>query len=142
MRSRNQFHKAGSMGCSSKFLISSLRAARKDSVVIWSKAKPTMANCLERRPSCARLASAGMSLRLVRSPLAPNMTMTQGEAMGLCSLLSVGIMQIVLSQAACWRPGALLVTVFFLEMAAELKAHGGQNFCGEIIFTARREALE
>src|ERR1700730_3210782 len=42
-----------------------------------------MANCFERRLSFARLESAGMSLRLVRSPVAPKMTITQGDALGL-----------------------------------------------------------
>src|ERR1051326_7677285 len=37
-------------------------------VVIWSKEKPTIANCWESKPSLARLASAGSSFRLVKSP--------------------------------------------------------------------------
>src|SRR2546426_12515247 len=41
-----------------------------------------MANCFGRRLSCARLHSAGISLRFVRSPVAPKMTMTQGAAVG------------------------------------------------------------
>src|ERR1700730_3006568 len=44
-----------------------------------------MANCLDSRPSCARLQSAGISLRLVKSPLAPKITITQGAPTGLGS---------------------------------------------------------
>ena len=33
------------------------------------------------------------------------------------------------------------VAGFFLDVTAKLKAEGGQNFPGEIIFPARREAL-
>ena len=53
---------------------------RKLSVVMSLPAKPMIANCLESRLSLARLQSAGMSLRLVRSPVAPKITMTQGAA--------------------------------------------------------------
>src|SRR5271163_4778151 len=31
--------------------------------------------------------------------------------------------------------------LFFFQMAAELEAHGGQNFVGEVRFTARGEPL-
>jgi len=36
-----------------------------------------------------------------------------------------------------WR----LLTGFLFEVAAKLKAHGGKNFAGEIVFAARSEAL-
>src|SRR5271165_271380 len=70
--------------CAGAYLgISSESNFRKESVVRSLAAKPMMANCLDRRLSFARLHSAGISLRLVRSPLAPKMTMTQGEAVVL-----------------------------------------------------------
>src|SRR5258708_8123444 len=62
--------------------ISSPNIFRKLSVVKSFVAKPMMANWVERRLSSARLQSAGRSLRLVRSPLAPKITITQGEGMG------------------------------------------------------------
>src|SRR5580692_7907033 len=48
---------------------------------------PTMANSRESRSALARLYSAGMSLRAVKSPPAPKITITQGSAglpMRLC----------------------------------------------------------
>src|SRR5258708_17526900 len=36
-----------------------------------------------------------------------------------------------------WR----LLTGFLFEVAAKLKAHGGKNFAGEIVFAPRSEAL-
>ncbi len=39
-----------------------------------------MANRGDSRPLCARLQSAGISLRLVRAPLAPRITITFGPA--------------------------------------------------------------
>src|SRR5437660_8571388 len=36
----------------------------------------------------------------------------------------------------------ILSGLFFFDVSAELKAHGGQNFGREIIFAARREPLE
>src|ERR1700676_497651 len=139
MRSRNHCQSFGSTGWSSNFLISSLRSARKESVFIWSKAKPTMANCCERRPSCARLIRAGMSLRLVRSPLAPKITITHGEPVGLASVLFEFI-HVVLSQLFS-SPMKKLVASLFLDVAAELKTHGGEHFGRKIILAARRESL-
>src|SRR6266404_3504098 len=82
MRSANQDQTAGSILLGEYLGISSARVLRKLSVVKSFPANPMIANCLESRLSAARLESAGMSLRLVRSPVAPKMTMTQGEATG------------------------------------------------------------
>src|SRR6267154_3327677 len=80
MRSANQAQVAGSILAEEYLGISSARCFRKDSVLKSFPAKPMMANCLESRLSAARLQRAGMSLRLVKSPVAPKMTMTQGDA--------------------------------------------------------------
>src|SRR4029450_9009215 len=52
---------------------------RKLSLVIGRRAEPTTANWRDRRLSFAKLYRAGMSLRLVKSPDAPKITMTQGS---------------------------------------------------------------
>src|ERR1700674_5127912 len=80
MRSANHAQMAGSILVEEYLGISSARFFRKDSVLKSLPAKPMMANCLEIRLSVARLQSAGISLRLVKSPVAPKMTMTHGEA--------------------------------------------------------------
>src|SRR6266481_6044425 len=98
-----------------------------------------MANCLESRLSAARLHSAGMSLRLVRSPVAPKMTITQGAATGFsctwfitrCPVLGPEILQCA----------AFCRSRFLFRVAAELEAHGRQNLCGEVAFPSRQEAL-
>src|SRR6266436_9990742 len=82
IRSANQAQIAGLFLVEEYLGISSARVLRKLSVVKSLPAKPMMANCLESRLSAARLQSAGMSLRLVRSPVAPKMTMTQGDGAG------------------------------------------------------------
>src|ERR1700730_12387959 len=84
-----------------------------------------MANCLESRLSAARLQSAGMSLRLVRSPVAPKMTMTQGEATGFVFRWFM--------RSFC--------SGFLFGVTAELKAHGRQNFGGEFAFPSGQKAL-
>src|SRR6266436_2766004 len=82
MRSLNQSQLFKSICAGAYFGTSSVSVFRKLSVLRSLDAKPMMANCLESRLSFARLQSAGMSLRLVRSPVAPKMTMTQGDGAG------------------------------------------------------------
>src|ERR1700722_13134849 len=79
-----------------------------------------------------------MSLRLVRSPLAPKITMTHGDAAavvsGWCEFMDeVSAFGLMTPQSA--------TALFFLYVAAKLKAHGGQNLGCKIGFTARGEAL-
>jgi hypothetical protein len=50
-------------------------------------------------------------------------------------------MRVVLSQLFN-SPMKKLVASLFLDVAAELKTHGGEYFGSKIIFTARREALK
>src|SRR5580704_15279665 len=99
-----------------------------------------MANCCERSPSCARLISAGISLRLVRSPLAPKITITQGAPVGAASLV-FEVIQMVLSQLASLLMRQL-VAGFFLYVPAELEAQGGEHFGRKIILAARCKALK
>src|SRR5258707_12216182 len=96
-----------------------------------------MANCLERRLSAARLHSAGMSLRLVRSPVAPKITITQGAAIGFsCTWLmrdrpfpGQGVLQFA----------ALRRSRFLFRVTAELEAHGRQNLGSEVPFASQQE---
>src|SRR6266404_1955722 len=125
MRSANQDHIAGSICVVEYFGISSASVLRKVSVSKSLPAKPMMANCLESRLSAARLHSAGISLRFVRSPVAPKITITQGEATGFGFEWFMRIL---------WSG-------FLFRVAAELKTHGRQKFCGKFPFAARREAL-
>src|ERR1700733_4335126 len=83
MRSLNQSHFFLSIWAGAYLGTSSDSVLRKPSVFRSLDAKPIMANCLESRLSFARLHSAGINLRLVRSPVAPKMTMTQGAAVWL-----------------------------------------------------------
>src|SRR6267378_951739 len=85
MRSLIQSQSFGSMGVETYLGISSDNIFRKLVVSKSLLAKPTMANCLGRTSSWARLHSAGISLRLVRSPVAPKITITHGDAVGLTS---------------------------------------------------------
>src|ERR1700745_1776244 len=82
MRSLSQSHSFKSICAEVYFGTSSVSIFRKPSVFISLDANPMMANCLERRLSFARLHSAGIHLRLVKSPVAPKMTMTQGDGVG------------------------------------------------------------
>src|SRR6267143_5641251 len=101
-----------------------------------------MANCLESRLSAARLQSAGISLRFVRSPVAPKMTMTQGEAtvfiwawfMSGCPVQCHGVVRV----EAFSRLSRLSL---LFRVTAELKTHGRQNLGGEIAFASRQETL-
>ena len=59
---------------------SSLRPARNSASDFSRRAKPMIFTPVGSSPSTARLYNAGMSLRCVRSPVAPKMTMLQGSA--------------------------------------------------------------
>src|SRR5882757_2744601 len=139
MRSANQAQVAGSILVAEYFGISSPRVLRKLSVVKSLPAKPMMANCLERRLSAARLHSAGISLRLVRSPVAPKITMTHGAAIGFSwtwlmrdrPFPGQGVLQFA----------ALRRSRFLFRVAAELEAHGRQNLGGKVAFASRQESL-
>src|SRR6266481_3965201 len=85
MRSHIQSQSFGSMGVETYLGISPDSIFRKLAVSRSLPAKPTMANCLGRTSSCAKLQSAGISLRLVRSPVAPKITITHGDAVGFMS---------------------------------------------------------
>src|SRR5215472_11455603 len=58
----------------------SARNFRKPCVSKSFPAKPTIANCVGRRFSSTKLQRAGINLRLVKSPVAPKMVITQGAA--------------------------------------------------------------
>src|SRR6516225_1473259 len=120
--------------------ISSPRFLRKVSVSISFPANPITANCFERKFSCARFRSAGISLRLVRSPVAPKITMTHGPAAVGAStwFVFIGGLPVVWAVPAWAWPS---VPGFLLEVTTELKAHRGQKLVCEIRFASRRKAL-
>src|SRR6266436_7951078 len=98
-----------------------------------------MAKSFGRRPSSARLRSAGRSLRLVRSPLAPKITMMQG---GAGCAAAVVRMPLVIGQVLPGKSGRIdLMAGFLFDVPAELETHGGENFSGKVVFAARNEAL-
>src|SRR5260370_228569 len=98
------------------------------------------ANWGERRLCFAKLHSAGISLRLVRSPLAPKITITQGLAWCPCPLkLSVIF---VLSGVRFPIPVQLVGARRLLHVAAKLKSHGGKEFGRKFVFPARNKTLE
>src|ERR1700740_3127893 len=125
MRSANHAHIAGSILVAEYLGISSASVLRKVSVSRSFPAKPMIANCLESRLSAARLHSAGINFRFVRSPVAPNITITQGEATGFGFEWFMRIL---------WSG-------FLFRVAAELKTHRRQKLRGKLPFAARREAL-
>src|SRR5260370_13885545 len=98
------------------------------------------ANWGERRLCFAKLHNAGISLRLVRSPLAPKITITQGLAWCPCPLrLSV---MFVLSGIRFPIPVHLLGAGRLLQVAANLNPHGGKEFGGKFVFSARNKTLK
>src|SRR5438270_2097715 len=121
MRSANQAQVAGSILAAEYLGISSARVLRKLSVVKSLPAKPMMANCLERRLSAARLQSAGISLRLVRSPVAPKITITHGAATGFS--WTWFIRGCPVSGQKFVQCAAFRLSGFLFRVAAKLKAH-------------------
>src|SRR6266403_2886423 len=139
MRSRNQSQSLLSMGSGANALMSLLSCARKASVVMESKEKPITANWGERSRPLAKLHSAGISLRFVRSPLAPKITMTQGLGCCPCSCK----VSVIFIRSVLELPFApLLGGRGFLDVSAKLKPHGGQEFVCKIVFAARDKALK
>src|SRR5258706_9917294 len=138
MRSANQDQTAGSCLLGEYLGISSARVLRKLSVVKSFPANPTMANCLESRVSAARLLSAGMSLRLVRSPVAPKMTMTQGEA---TEFTFERFMRVPYNEFNALRLRSILGSGLLFRVTAELKTHSRQKLGGEFAFPSRGESL-
>src|SRR5258706_15534696 len=98
-----------------------------------------MANCFGRRLSWARLHSAGISLRLVRSPVAPKITMTQGAAIGFSWTWLMRDRPFPGQGTLAFA--ALRQSRFLFRVAAELEAHGRQNLGGKVAFASRQESL-
>src|SRR5258708_34850582 len=96
-----------------------------------------IANCFESKLSAARLQSAGMSFRLVRSPVAPKMTMTQGEATELVETWFIRRCPVQESKATQIETSRR--SRFLFRVAAKLKAHRGQNLRGKVAFAARQK---
>src|SRR5256885_7720573 len=96
-----------------------------------------IANCLESRLSAAKLHSAGISFRLVRSPVAPKMTITQGEATGFAfeRFIRVSCNEFSARRRRCSGLG------LFFRVTTKLKSHGRQKFSGKFAFCPRREPL-
>src|SRR5215207_4027774 len=97
---------------------------------------------LSKQPSPRRRHNAGMSLRFVRSPVAPKITTTQGSACGRlgcsigCAFASTNTDDIFF----CVNCRLLFVILF--HVAAKLKPHCRQNFVCEIGLASRTETLE
>src|SRR5262249_60913021 len=98
------------------------------------------ANWCESSESLARLHKAGISFRFVRSPPAPKITMTQGLACCPCTL-SPSFVFIAMWHSWFSIPTRSLGGRRLFEVSAELETHGGQDFSGKIILTARNKAL-
>src|SRR6202042_751761 len=133
---------------------------RKSSSVIWERATPSTANSFESKSARARLCSAGISMRAVRSPAAPKMVMMQGS---LCLPKRGG--GVAAGCSTAWamnrvlgnfgvsgkqvlefldRPAACLRRLFGFgragfDVAAEFLAHGREHFFGECMLLARTE---
>src|SRR5258708_35376497 len=131
MRSTSQSHILRSMGSGANCGISAVRDLRKDSVVKSPPATPMMAKCWGKTFSCARLSRAGSSLRLVRSPVAPKMTMAQAAgALGDSAGLVFMEHHPILRWERDFRLRGLLPG-FVFRVPAELEPHAGKNFFGQ-----------
>src|ERR687890_2041205 len=124
--------------CSSSALRS---LPRNSSWLISVRETPTTANSSGNLLWAARSYRAGTSLREVRSPDAPKITMTPGSGTrgSLCS--SRRIFCITCVSAISWLL-LLLRCGFFDGMAAELAAQGGYDLHGEGVVLAGEGAGE
>src|SRR5712692_11056731 len=115
-----------------------------------ARAKPMTAKFSESRPPLARLYSAGISLRLVRSPPAPKITMTQGGAgwasPGLCASADAilvspfsGPRPARRSHCLCRCAAGVLTAGRFFHVPAELLPHRGEDLLREGVLLARAE---
>src|SRR6202035_99354 len=109
---------------------------------------PTMANSRESKSALARLYSAGISLRLVRSPPAPKMTITQGSA-GRAVRLVCGATRVsawAMNVSSSKKRYASLCSFFLgnacFYVSAEFLAHGGEHLLRESVLLSRTEASE
>src|SRR5215472_17702373 len=141
MRSHMESNSFGSIDRGAYLGISCIIVFRKLSVVKSSAAKPTIANCSGRSFSSAKLQRAGTSLRLVRSPVAPQIVITQGEASEFVSEYSWFMRKIGILSRDCDCPHRFLGTCLLLDVPAKLKTHGRKHFGRKIIFAARCESL-
>src|SRR6266404_251053 len=121
--------------------MSSESLLRKSSTDIFVCATPRISNSRDSRFAFARLYSAGMSLRRVRSPAAPKITIMQGSA-GRPELRCWGRE----STSACaihFSPelGSFLSDYRF-DVSAKLLPHGGENLFRESVFLARPKTYE
>src|SRR6516225_1900452 len=80
-----------------------------------------------------------MSLRLVRSPVAPQIVITQGAADAFIS----GWFRLMVGLPISKRQATVnsLVAGFLFHMPAKLVTHRGQDLARKIVFAARGEAL-
>src|SRR5262245_40365693 len=116
--------------------------ARNASSVMAVRAKPTMTKRRARDLWDASSYSAGMSLRLARSPDAPKMTMAHGSA-AFTEISGTAAAASAMSLVGVI--GRLLSSLRFLRldgMPAELAPHGGQQLARVGIGIARRQPLD
>ena len=80
-------------------------------------------------------------MRLVKSPVAPKIVITQGAADGFVSGWFWLMNQNPFARELGHDGAEILMAGLLLDVSAKLKAHGGQHLGSKIVFTARREAL-
>src|SRR5580704_8519068 len=124
---------------------------RKSSVDMDPWENPTTANSRDNKSCLARLYSAGISLRLVKSPAAPKITMTQGSPgrptrcgceVGATAVSSMGCILYQSFQRKSLNALRRLLAGYRFHMSAELLTHGGKYLLCESMFLARTEAGE
>ena len=119
-----------------------LRFLRKDSVSRSLTANPTIANCLAEIFFLARLRSAGISFRLVRSPVAPKITMTQGAAVAPAKLPNdSNSWSDPVSRSRGSGSNWLQCPAFFSTWPPNWKRIADKQLCRKISFTPRCEPL-
>src|SRR5271156_447004 len=133
MRWSNHFQRSSLTLVVANSFISLPRSLRKASELISTLLTPTIANFSGSSWLLSRLYSAGISRRLVKSPVAPKMTKTHESprrARGAAADWEV--------ESEVGMAGNL---VLFLEVSAELVAHRGKQFVREVCSAARSEAF-
>ena len=88
---------------------SGFTSSRNCALLIWVRATPTTARFRGRKPAFWRFRIAGMSFRLVRSPEAPKMMITQGSAVRLCGGVSAVSSFWTIYLGSTWPPNCFRI---------------------------------
>src|SRR4051812_28282542 len=112
-------------------------SSRKAASWMWLRAVPTMRKVSGMSPSSIRWNIPGRSLRLAKSPVAPNRTITWSSGVGMSAAWALGA-----SRTAGPAKGVTLLTGAALHVPTELLAHRREHLVGEVGLAPGAEAFE